>query len=139
MSKSKNHYRNETELVGGFVSIFLMVSLVVAYVLWQVSFFIVITFCKYYMKPVLWIVLAVAVLASAAGVVLFKTLAIGAFLLLIPAGITGLLITCLAVQLNCSESLMRESPNLLSDALHTSWWSSDSAPRNGVEHEPVAA
>jgi hypothetical protein len=139
MSKSKNHYRNETELVGGFVSIFLMASLVVAYVLWQVSFFIVITFCKYYKQRVLWIALVVAVLVSAAGVVLFKVFAGGAFLLLIPAGITGLLITCLSVQLNCSESLMRESPNLLSDALHTSWWSSDSAPRNGVENEQAAA
>ena len=138
-SKSKNRYSNEVELAGGFATIYLALALIVAYVVFKVSFFTVLTFIKYYKVKWLWIALGGAVVASVTGVILFKVFAIGAFLLFIPIGIALLLITCLTVQLNCSESLLRENVNLLSDVLNTSWWSSDGAPKKGVEREPVAA
>jgi len=136
--KSKNRYSNETQLMGGFVAIFLTVALVAAYVAWKVSFFIVLTFIRYYKQRALWIALAGAVIASSAGVVLFKLTTLNAFLLVIPLGVTALLITCLTVQLSCSESLIRENVNLFSDVLNTSWWS-DGASKKGVGLEPEAA
>ena len=139
MSKSKNHYKNETELAGGVVTIYLVVLLAVAYVVFKVSFFIVLTFCKFYRIKWLWITLGSVVALSAAGVILFKVFAVVAFLLPIPLGIVALLITCLAVQLNCRETLLRENVNIFQDMLGTSWWSSDSTPRNGVEHEQSLA
>src|SRR6266702_664785 len=132
MSKSKNHYKNETELAGGVVTIYLVVLLAVAYVVFKVSFFIVLTFCKFYRIKWLWVILVSVVALSAAGVILFKVFAVVAFLLPIPLGIVALLFTC-------RETLLRENVNIFQDMLGTSWWSSDSAPRNGVEHEQSLA
>jgi len=136
--KSKNHYQNEAQLMGGLATIFLVVALVAAYVVFQVSMFVVLTFIKYHSQRALWIALASAVGASVAGVILYKVSIVPAFLVVIPLSVVGLLITCLTVQLTCSETLMRENASIFSDALNTSWWS-DGAPKKGAEYGAEAA
>lgn len=132
-------YNRHQDAYGGeLLGLALVLCLIMAFLVFKGTVFVIKTFVKYYDHTSLWIALAVCVVLSVVGILL-GTHVSQSYSFLPVVGVAVLLLTCLVVDLRNRDTFLRENVNLVNEVLHASWLHPEVSSRKEFADEQVAA
>jgi hypothetical protein len=135
-------YRDDfsSDLGSGLIGIVLFLALLGAFLMVVAVVFVVRTFVKYpSQRKTLWIALAACVVSCVGAGLLYRLTSFDGSGALAGIGIAGLLITCLVLDLQNRDTLLRENVSLVDAVLRSPWWGAENTPLPEQEIEHIAA